>query len=218
MISATGTAEEIFRAFSFICDKLREAALADQPPPDASAPEVSLRLAIPNTQAGAIIGKAGAKIKEIRDATGSSINMDKEVLPGSTERACSLSGTTVAVSQAIFHISCTMIQVRCTSSIALALPTAILVGVPMCDTMCGWTRSRTVTLAIRSDGVSLRMWLRRNRCPSEGRTPLTTRGQALHQWRPLAGELCGSPLCHLDSLLVHITLAGRGRLCALDSC
>mmetsp|Transcript_8451 Transcript_8451/g.21615 ORF Transcript_8451/g.21615 Transcript_8451/m.21615 type:complete len:398 (+) Transcript_8451:73-1266(+) len=111
VVSATGTAEEIFRAFSFICDKLREAALADQPPPDASAPEVSLRLAIPNTQAGAIIGKAGAKIKEIRDATGAVINMDKEVLPGSTERACSVAGTTVAVSQSIFHIACTMIQV-----------------------------------------------------------------------------------------------------------
>eukprot|EP00041_Stephanoeca_diplocostata_P033366 m.1101404 g.1101404 ORF g.1101404 m.1101404 type:complete len:424 (+) comp24323_c0_seq3:207-1478(+) len=115
IISCTGTAEAIFRAFSFICDKLREAIASDReknnPMAGDSRHDVSLRLAIPQSQAGAIIGKQGSKIREIREATGASISMEKDVLPHSNERPCVIAGTTASVAQSIFHITCTMVQV-----------------------------------------------------------------------------------------------------------
>jgi hypothetical protein len=69
--------------------------------------------------------QAGAKIKEIRDATSALIDMQKDLLPGSTERACLVSGTTVAVAQSIFHIACTMIQVPSRGSNVQYNPAAV---------------------------------------------------------------------------------------------
>jgi len=106
--TVTGTTAGVFRAFSFICDKLRESMAADTTV-DAAA-NVTIKVLVPNSQAGAIIGKQGAKIKEIRDATGAQVDLSKDLMPGSTERACSISGTAESVSQTVFHISCTMQQ------------------------------------------------------------------------------------------------------------
>jgi poly(rC)-binding protein 2/3/4 len=107
VLSVQGNAEAIFRAFTFICDKVRDANTT----PGLEAPTtLRAKLAIPHTQAGAVIGKAGQKIKDIRDATGSQMTVDKEFLPGSSERCCTVTGTLEAVSQSIFHIACTLIQ------------------------------------------------------------------------------------------------------------
>lgn len=40
---------------------------------------------IPNSRMGSIIGKQGAKIKEIQDASGARLNASEGMLPGSTE-------------------------------------------------------------------------------------------------------------------------------------
>lgn len=57
-----------------------------------SIPPITLRLIVPASQCGSIIGKGGNKIKEIREQTGASIQVASEMLPGSTERAVTISG------------------------------------------------------------------------------------------------------------------------------
>ena len=56
-----------------------------------------MRLIVPATQCGSLIGKKGSKIKEIRESTGASIQVASEMLPGSTERAVTISGTCPAI-------------------------------------------------------------------------------------------------------------------------
>lgn len=59
-----------------------------------------------------VSGKGGSKIKEIRESTGCSIQVASEMLPNSTERAVTLSGTAEQITQCIFHICCVMLEVR----------------------------------------------------------------------------------------------------------
>lgn len=134
VLSVTGNAEAIFRAFSFICEKIRDANTQ----PGFEAPvQVKLRIAIPNTQAGAVIGKGGQKIKDIREATGSQMQVDKECLPGSTERACHMTGTLEAVAQSIFHVACTLISIPTSSSLQPYQPGSAPVGMNPMGVMGG---------------------------------------------------------------------------------
>nr|XP_029722526.1 poly(rC)-binding protein 3-like [Aedes albopictus] len=54
--------------------------------------------------------KGGSKIKEIREITGCSIQVASEMLPNSTERAVTLSGSADAITQCIYHICCVMLE------------------------------------------------------------------------------------------------------------
>lgn len=49
-------------------------------------PPITLRLIVPASQCGSLIGKGGSKIREIREVTGASIQVASEMLPNSTER------------------------------------------------------------------------------------------------------------------------------------
>ena len=77
-----------------------------------SRPPITLRLIVPASQCGSLIGKGGAKIKEIREVTGASIQVASEMLPNSTERAVTVSGTSEAITQCIYNICCVMLEVR----------------------------------------------------------------------------------------------------------
>ncbi|XP_015273211.1 PREDICTED: poly(rC)-binding protein 4 [Gekko japonicus] len=65
----TGSTDAVFRAVSMIAFKLEE-DLGTGPANGStiSKPPVTLRLVIPASQCGSLIGKAGAKIKEIRES------------------------------------------------------------------------------------------------------------------------------------------------------
>jgi len=67
---------------------------------------------VPNSQVGSIIGKAGAKIKEMQELTGARVSVSESVLPASTERALSLSGTAEAVHKAVFDVCQKMMEVH----------------------------------------------------------------------------------------------------------
>ena len=66
---------------------------------------------MPASQCGSLIGKGGSKIKEIREITGASVVVASEMLPNSTERAVTVSGTSDAITQCIYHICCVMLEV-----------------------------------------------------------------------------------------------------------
>lgn len=72
---------------------------------------ITLRLIVPASQCGSLIGKGGSKIKEIREVTGASIQVASDMLPNSTERAVTITGTSDAITQCIYHICCVMLEV-----------------------------------------------------------------------------------------------------------
>ena len=80
-------------------------------------PPITLRLIMPASQCGSLIGKGGSKLKEIREITGASVVVASEMLPNSTERAVTVSGTSDAITQCIYHICCVMLEVPICSSI-----------------------------------------------------------------------------------------------------
>ncbi|XP_045210007.1 poly(rC)-binding protein 3-like isoform X2 [Mercenaria mercenaria] len=98
IVTITGTTENIHKAFTMICSKFEEDL---QNTPTVPKPPVTLRLVVPASQCGSLIGKGGIKIKEIRESTGASIQVASEMLPNSTERAVTVSGTAEAVTACI---------------------------------------------------------------------------------------------------------------------
>jgi len=74
-------------------------------------PPITLRLIVPASQCGSLIGKGGSKIREIREVTGASIQVASEMLPNSTERAVTISGMSDAITKCIYHICMIMLEV-----------------------------------------------------------------------------------------------------------
>ena len=81
-------------------------------PATVPRPPITFRLIVPASQCGSLIGKGGSKIKEIREVTGASIQVASEMLPNSTERAVTISGSSDAVTQCVYHICSVMSEVN----------------------------------------------------------------------------------------------------------
>uniref|UniRef100_A0A674AP05 Poly(rC) binding protein 4 n=1 Tax=Salmo trutta TaxID=8032 RepID=A0A674AP05_SALTR len=109
IITITGSTDCVFRAFIMITYKLEEdlttlvanGTISNKPP-------VTLRLVIPASQCGSLIGKGGAKIKEIRESTGAQIQVAGDLLPNSTERGVTILGSQDSVIQCV-KLICTVI-------------------------------------------------------------------------------------------------------------
>ena len=101
-----GPIDIIFKAFSLVCRKLWE-LLTNMAGPGHNRP-LKIRIAVPAVQCGSIIGKAGAKVKEIRDLTGAQIQVSHDTLPNSSERCVEISGAGDQCVQCAYHICCVM--------------------------------------------------------------------------------------------------------------
>ncbi|KAG7190637.1 hypothetical protein KM043_006719 [Ampulex compressa] len=118
IVTVTGPTNSIFKAFTLICKKFEEWCSQFHDIQGGGAgggggvprPPITLRLIVPASQCGSLIGKGGSKIKEIREVTGASIQVASEMLPNSTERAVTISGTSEAITQCIYHICCVMLE------------------------------------------------------------------------------------------------------------
>ena len=117
VITVTGPTDAIFKAYSLICKKLedednarseRRGSERDEDPPRKEG--LSLKLVIPASQCGSLIGKGGSKIKEIREVTGCSIQVASDPLPGSTERMVTVTGSRDSVTQCVYHICCVFLE------------------------------------------------------------------------------------------------------------
>ncbi|XP_043541155.1 poly(rC)-binding protein 2-like [Chiloscyllium plagiosum] len=70
IVTLSGPTSAIFKAFSMITHKLEEDINSAMVNSTASSqPPVTLRIVIPASQCGSLIGKGGCKIKEIREVT-----------------------------------------------------------------------------------------------------------------------------------------------------
>nr|CAH8847642.1 unnamed protein product [Trichobilharzia regenti] len=104
IVTITGTTEQIYIAFTLMSQKFEDdftQGLLRMGDETVSCPPVTLRLLVPVTQCGSIIGKGGSKIKDVRELTGASIQVASEALPTSTERTVTISGTADAISKCI---------------------------------------------------------------------------------------------------------------------
>ncbi|XP_068598165.1 poly(rC)-binding protein 4 [Brachionichthys hirsutus] len=109
IITITGQTDCVFKAFAMITFKLEEdLATLVANGTVTSKPPVTLRLVIPASQCGSLIGKGGSKIKEIRETTGAQVQVAGDLLPNSTEREVTISGSQDAIIQCI-KLICTVI-------------------------------------------------------------------------------------------------------------
>ncbi|GMT19999.1 hypothetical protein PFISCL1PPCAC_11296 [Pristionchus fissidentatus] len=125
IVTITGTTNTITKAMDMICTKFADDMKAL--PNSVPKPPITLRLIVPATQCGSIIGKGGSKIKEIRDATGASIQVASEMLPQSTERAVTLSGTAEAIVLCMAEV-CTILIELARAQQAMVLQAAAAAG------------------------------------------------------------------------------------------
>jgi len=84
IITVDGPTDSIFKAYTLICKTLegRERKDGRDRSRDSRDDDLALNLLVPASQCGAIIGKEGCKIKEIRENTGAAIHVSSESLPG----------------------------------------------------------------------------------------------------------------------------------------
>ncbi|CAK5091167.1 unnamed protein product [Meloidogyne enterolobii] len=102
IVTISGTFAAVDQAFTLIVRKFEE----DIPSTQAGAikPPITLRLIIPASQCGSLIGKGGSKIREIRDKTGASLQVANEMLSNSTEKPVTISGNSEALIGCMKHV------------------------------------------------------------------------------------------------------------------
>nr|XP_021528935.1 poly(rC)-binding protein 1-like isoform X2 [Aotus nancymaae] len=111
IITLTGPTNAIFKAFAMIINKLEEDINSSMiNSTAASRPPVTLRLVVPGTQCGSLIGKGGCKIKEIRESTGVQVQVAGDMLPNSTERAITIASVPQSVTECVKQICLVMLE------------------------------------------------------------------------------------------------------------
>ncbi|XP_062303118.1 poly(rC)-binding protein 3-like isoform X16 [Osmerus eperlanus] len=111
IVTITGPTDAIFKAFAMIAYKFEEDIINSMSnSPATSKPPVTLRLVVPASQCGSLIGKGGSKIKEMRESTGSQVQVAGDMLPNSTERAVTISGAPEAIIQCVKQICVVMLE------------------------------------------------------------------------------------------------------------
>ena len=78
MVTVTGTTNAIFKAYSLVCAKMEDeegGAGRREGGAVAGKEGLTLRLVVPASQCGSLIGKGGSKIKEIREVTKASVQV-----------------------------------------------------------------------------------------------------------------------------------------------
>lgn len=100
-LSISGTNTQIGKAVEMVAERISKL--------EGSA-TITLRLLVPNSQCGPLIGKGGQKIKEIRELSGTKITVPSETLPGSSERAVEVTGNPPGLGKAAIEISKVFIE------------------------------------------------------------------------------------------------------------
>ncbi|KAG0011183.1 hypothetical protein BGZ80_000873 [Entomortierella chlamydospora] len=99
ILTVSGPLDTVAKAYSLVAQKI----IAEHIEPDA-APETestAIRLLVAHHRMGSVIGKGGAKIKEIQDASGARLVASEEILPASTERTITITGVPDAIHIAV---------------------------------------------------------------------------------------------------------------------
>lgn len=115
IVTVTGTVDNVCTAYNFMCRSLEDYQINCHGPMDNGPQPLVIKLIVPATHCGSIIGKGGCKIKEIRDFSGANVQVASEMLPMSTERVLTVVGNSETISQAIYQIC--LVLIECTMQI-----------------------------------------------------------------------------------------------------
>jgi len=120
IVTVTGSTDAILKSFGLIAKKFEEdgpekngessGKSSSASTSSKSSSGVALKLVVPASQCGSLIGKGGSKIKDIREVTGASVQVASELLPNSTERTVTIGGTKHNITQCIYQICCVMLE------------------------------------------------------------------------------------------------------------
>ncbi|KAM7195115.1 hypothetical protein V8F20_007665 [Naviculisporaceae sp. PSN 640] len=108
ILTVSGVVDAVAKAFGLIIRTLNNEPLTDAS--SAHSKTYPLRLLVPNILIGSIIGKGGARIKEIQEASGARLNASDSVLPLSTERSLVVMGVADAVHIATYYVASTLLE------------------------------------------------------------------------------------------------------------
>ncbi|KAK4239699.1 hypothetical protein C8A03DRAFT_13938 [Achaetomium macrosporum] len=108
ILTVSGIVDAVAKAFGLIIRTLNNEPLTE--PSSQHSKTYPLRLLIPHILIGSIIGKGGARIKEIQEASGARLNASDSCLPLSTERSLVVMGVADAVHIATYYVGSTLLQ------------------------------------------------------------------------------------------------------------
>ncbi|KAG8790104.1 hypothetical protein FRC17_009015, partial [Serendipita sp. 399] len=107
ILNVSGPLDAVSKAFGLIVRRINDEPAGPSVPGSRA---VTIKFIIPHSRMGSVIGKAGAKIKEIQEASGARLNASEGMLPGSTERILSVTGVADAVHIATYYVGNILIQ------------------------------------------------------------------------------------------------------------
>lgn len=108
ILTVSGTIDTASKAFGLIVRTLNHESVDEPSGPNSK--NYHLRLLVPNVLIGAVIGKQGAKIKEIQEASGARLNASDCCLPLSTERTLIVLGVADAIHIAVYYIGIALLE------------------------------------------------------------------------------------------------------------
>ncbi|KAK3986878.1 hypothetical protein QBC44DRAFT_247081 [Cladorrhinum sp. PSN332] len=108
ILTVSGVVDAVAKAFGLIIRTLNNEPLAE--PSSHNSKTYPLRLLVPHILIGSIIGKGGARIKEIQEASGARLNASDSCLPMSTERSLVVMGVADAVHIATYYVGSTLLE------------------------------------------------------------------------------------------------------------
>ncbi|KAI8641914.1 hypothetical protein BD408DRAFT_417327 [Parasitella parasitica] len=105
ILTVTGPIAAVAKAYALVGEKI----ISEHAQPEESNAfgdqTIVIKLLVPDSKMGTLIGKGGVVIKAIQDDSGARLNASEEPLPMSTERTVSVQGTPSAVEQAVSRIA-----------------------------------------------------------------------------------------------------------------
>jgi len=132
IITVDGPTDSIFKAYTMICKVLESRDKKDDKAKERKArsdsvdsDELMLTVLVPASQCGALIGKEGSKIKEMRGNTGADIHISADPLPGSTEREMRLRGKREQITKCIYHVCDILMENKPKGEVRLYIPDRI---------------------------------------------------------------------------------------------
>lgn len=102
ILTVTGPLDTVAKAFALVARKILDENLDTPSTPNSKS--TTIRLLVPHSRMGPVIGKGGCKIKEIQEKSGARCLASEEMLPQSTERTISISGVPDSIHIAVFHV------------------------------------------------------------------------------------------------------------------
>ncbi|SPO00965.1 related to hnRNP protein E2 [Cephalotrichum gorgonifer] len=108
ILTVSGVVDAAAKAFGLIIRTLNNEPLAE--PSSSTSKTYPLRLLIPHVLIGSIIGKGGARIREIQEASGARLNASDSCLPLSSERSLVVMGVADAVHIATYYVGSTLLE------------------------------------------------------------------------------------------------------------